>query len=234
MSTKTIVVADDTAFVRERFATALSEAGLHSITVASMPELLACLKPEHQKIDLVLLDLHLGPRRGVDVARIVTDRVGQDVPVLIFSGTIANAGEARALAALGVAGYINEYCAPQHILPSLAPHLYPDKFDRRGSPRVILAVGVSYRLGNQIASGLSLNLGKGGIGIRTMSPLETGSVARVRFRLPGDLRDIEADARVMWADRNLGMGLQFERLNMTDQAAIDDFVDGHFFANRRA
>ncbi|MGE3844003.1 MAG: PilZ domain-containing protein [Vicinamibacterales bacterium] len=234
MSTKTIVVADDTAFVRERFATTLSEAGLNSIAVASMPELLACLKPDAARIHLVVLDLHLGPRRGEDLVRMVMERAGQDVPVVIFSGTIANAAEARAVAAMGVAGYVNEYCAQQHILPSLAPHLYPDKFDRRSSARVNVALSVSYRVANQIASGLSLNLGKGGIGIRTMSPIEVGAQARVRFRLPGDVRDIEADARVMWADRNLGMGLQFERLNMTDQAAIDDFVDGHFFANRRA
>ena len=52
--------------------------------------------------------------------------------VVIFSGTIANADEVRELAALGVAGYINEYSAVQHILPSLAPHLFPDSFSRRG------------------------------------------------------------------------------------------------------
>jgi hypothetical protein len=30
------------------------------------------------------------------------------------------------------------------------------------------------------------------------------------------------------------MGLQFERMAAEDQAAIDDFVDQHFFSNRRS
>jgi hypothetical protein len=32
----------------------------------------------------------------------------------------------------------------------------------------------------------------------------------------------------------VGMGLQFERVEPTDQRAIDEFVDSHFFSNRKA
>ena len=102
------------------------------------------------------------------------------------------ADEVRDLAALGVAGYVNEYSAVQHILPSLAPHLFPDNFNRRGSPRVVLGIPVAYRFGNTIAAALTLNLSKGGVAIRTMSPLQ-GRKLRVRFRLPGSKRDIEAE-----------------------------------------
>ena len=93
------------------------------------------------------------------------------LPILVFSGTISSADEVRELAALGVAGYVNEYSAVQHILPSLAPHLFPDNFNRRGGPRVVLGIPVAYRFGNTIAAALTLNLGKGGIAIRTTSPL---------------------------------------------------------------
>jgi hypothetical protein len=67
-----------------------------------------------------------------------------------------------------------------------------------------------------------------------MSPLEAGAKARVRFRLPGSKRDIEAESRVAWSDRRVGMGLQFETVNSADQGAIDEFVDQHFFSNRKA
>jgi hypothetical protein len=30
------------------------------------------------------------------------------------------------------------------------------------------------------------------------------------------------------------MGLQFEKVDPADQAAIDEFVDRHFFSNRKA
>ena len=95
------------------------------------------------------------------------------MPILVFSGTIGNADEVRDLAALGVAGYVNEYSAVQHILPSLAPHLFPDNFNRRGSPRVVLGIPVAYRFGNTIAAALTLNLSKGGVAIRTISPLRS-------------------------------------------------------------
>ena len=117
------------------------------------------------------------------------------LPILIFSGTITSAEEVRELAALGVAGYVNEYSAVQHILPSLAPHLFPDNFNRRGSPRVVLGIPIAYRFGNTIAAALTLNLSRGGIAIRTTSPLENGAKVRLRFRLPGSKRDIDAEAR---------------------------------------
>jgi uncharacterized protein (TIGR02266 family) len=122
----------------------------------------------------------------------------------------------------------------QNILPSLAPHLFPDNFNRRGSPRVVLGIPVAYRFGNTIAAALTLNLSKGGVAIRTMSPLDQHAKVRVRFRLPGSKLDVEADSRVAWSDRRVGMGLQFEKADPADQAAIDEFVDQHFFTNRKA
>ena len=47
-------------------------------------------------------------------------------------------------------------------------------------------------------------------------------------------RDIEAESRIAWSDRRVGMGLQFEKVEPVDQAAIDEFVDQHFFTNRKA
>jgi hypothetical protein len=56
----------------------------------------------------------------------------------------------------------------------------------------------------------------------------------VRFRLPGGQRDLDVESRVAWSDRRVGMGIQFERVAPADQHAVDTFVDGHFFTNRRA
>jgi uncharacterized protein (TIGR02266 family) len=234
VSSKTVIVADDTAFVRDRFATALLGAGHKAMTVKSAAELLARVRADLAHVDLLVLDLRLPHAGGVELVRAIRKIDSGRIPILVFSGTIANAEEVRDLAALGVAGYVNEYSAVQHILPSLAPHLFPDNFNRRGSPRVVLGIPVAYRFGNTIAAALTLNLSKGGIAIRTMSPLEQGAKARVRFRLPGSRTDIEAESRVAWSDRRVGMGLQFERVEPSDQQAVDEFVDQHFFTNRKA
>ncbi len=229
---RTVVIADDTAFVRDRFRSVLEGAGHRAIGVRSAAELLARVRADLDSIDLVVLNLRLPPSSGVEIVRSVRKLDGGRLPLLIFSGTISSAEEVRALAALGVAGYLNEYCAVQHILPSLAPHLFPDTYNRRESARVVLGIPVSYRYGTTIAAALTLNLSKGGLAIRTMSPLAVGVRALTRFRLPGSKRDIDAEARVAWSDRRAGMGLQFERVDPADRTAIDEFVDAHFFTKR--
>ena len=161
MSNKTVIVADDTAFVRDRFATALVGAGHKALTVKSAAELLAHIRADLAEIDLLVLDLRLPHAGGVELVRTIRKIDGGRLPILVFSGTIASAAEVKDLAALGVAGYVNEYSAVQNILPSLAPHLFPDNFNRRGSPRVVLGIPVAYRFGNTIAAALTLNLSKG-------------------------------------------------------------------------
>jgi hypothetical protein len=80
------------------------------------------------------------------------------LPILVFSGTVTSAEEVRDPAALGVAGYVNEYSAVPHMLPSIAPHLFPDNFNRRGSPRVVLGIPIACRVGKTISAALTLNL----------------------------------------------------------------------------
>jgi uncharacterized protein (TIGR02266 family) len=234
VAAKTIVVADDTAFVRDRFRAALEAAGHRALAVKSAAELLARVRADLNQIDLIVLDLRLPHAPGVDLVRSIRKLDDGKLPILIFSGTIANAEEVRELASLGVAGYVNEYSAVQHILPSLAPHLFPDNFNRRSSPRLVLGIPIQYRFGNTIAAALTLNLSHGGIAIRTTSPLEAGAKIKVRFRMPGGKRDIDAEGKIAWSDRRVGMGVQFERVDPASQTIIDSFVDAHFFSNRKA
>ena len=233
-TTKTVIVADDTAFVRDRFATALLSAGHTALTVKSAAELLVRVRADLARIALIVLDLRLPHAGGVELVRSIRKLDQGRLPILVFSGTIATAEEVRDLAALGVAGYVNEYSAVQHILPSLAPHLFPDNFNRRGSPRVVLGIPIQYRFGNTIAAALTLNLSHGGIAIRTTSPLDGGAKIKVRFRMPGSKKDVDAEGRVAWSDRRVGMGIQFDKVDPANQTIIDNFVDAHFFSNRKA
>jgi uncharacterized protein (TIGR02266 family) len=234
VSAKTVIVADDTAFVRDRFRTALETAGHRAVGVKSAAELLARVAADVAQIDLIVLDLRLPHTPGVELVRSIRKLDEGKLPILVFSGTIANTEEVRELAALGVAGYVNEYSAVQYILPSLSPHLFPDHFNRRSSTRVVLGIPIQYRFGNTIAAALTLNLSSGGISIRTTNPLHNATPVKVRFRLPGSKLDINADGRVAWSDRRVGMGILFEKVDPASQTLIDNFVDAHFFTNRKA
>ena len=155
--------------------------------------------------------------------------------VLVFSGTISSADEVRELASLGVAGYVNEYSAVQHILPSLAPHLFPDSFNRRGSPRVVLGIPIAYRFGNTIATALTLNLSRGGIAVRTDQPARNrraraASVPPARRQARAGCRG----ARRLVRPPGRAWACSSNASKRPDQAAIDEFVDAHFFNNRRA
>ena len=231
-ATKTVLIAGESSFVRERFQAVLQEAGHTAVVAHSAAEVLGRVRADLADLDLLVLDLRIPLTPGVDLVRAIRKLDNGRLPILVFSGTISSAEQVRELAALGVAGYVNEYSAVQHILPSLAPHLFPDNFNRRSSPRVVVSIPVAYRCNGTITAVLTLNIGKGGLSLRTMSPLAIGSKTRVRFGLPGASQEIEADARVTWSDHRIGMGLQFDRLEPGDQASIDEFVDGHFFSAR--
>jgi uncharacterized protein (TIGR02266 family) len=232
VAAKTVLIADDTAFVRERFGAALGDAGHHAVLVGTAADVLSRLREHGDRLDLLVIDLRLPNSKGVDLVRAI--RQSSNAPILVFSGTIANADEVRQLTALGVTGFINEYTAPMHILPALAPHLFPDSFNRRSSPRVALSITVSYRMDSAIASAVCANISKGGIFLRTLTPQPRGKRLRVRFRLPGSKREVDTEAVVAWSDARTGMGLQFVSLSHDQQAELDAFVDRSFFSNRKA
>ena len=226
---KTVLVAADTPFVRDRFKAALDAAGHRAVVVKSVAQLLAQVHADLDDLDLIVLDLRMPHASGVELVRRIRKLDQGHLPILVFSGTVTSAEEVRELAGLGVGGYLNEYSAVEHILPSIAPHLFPDNFNRRGGPRVVMGIPVSYRAGGTIAAALSLNLSRGGLAIRTSSPLARKTALKVRFALPGAKRELETEAVVCWSNKRAGMGIRFTSVKPADQAAIDEFVNAHFF-----
>ena len=57
LAARTVLVADDTAFVRDRFKAALEAAGHKTLTVQTGQELLAQVRANVSRIDLIVLDL---------------------------------------------------------------------------------------------------------------------------------------------------------------------------------
>ncbi|MSO34961.1 MAG: TIGR02266 family protein [Acidobacteria bacterium] len=224
-----MLVAADTPFVRDRFQAALAVAGHRAVVVKSVAQLLARVHADLDELDLIVLDLRMPHASGVELVRRIRKLDQGRLPILVFSGTVTSAEEVRELAALGVGGYLNEYSAVEHILPSIAPHLLPDNFNRRGGPRVVMGIPVSYRAGGTIAAALSLNLSRGGIAIRTSGPLPRDATVKLRFALPGAKRELETEGVVCWSDERAGMGMRFTSVKPADQTAIDEFVNAHFF-----
>lgn len=225
MSDRTILVAHRSEAVRERFGEALGEAR-HQFVLAADARAARRALARQAPVSLALVDLGLADD-GVALVRALRSDAGRALPIVVFAGSVSRARDVAALAAMGISGFVNEHATRPQILPALAPHLFPDNFNRRTSPRVTLGVPVSFRAGQVTSGAVTLDVGKAGLAIRTMSPLPRGSVVQLRFRLPGVSSDLEASARVAWSDRKVGMGLQFEHLTAADQATVDAFVEEH-------
>ncbi|HVB37242.1 MAG TPA: PilZ domain-containing protein, partial [Vicinamibacterales bacterium] len=206
-------------------------AGHRARGAAGAVELLADLTGTGPPPDLLLLDLRLTSAPAADLLQAIRD-AAPGLPVVLFSGSVTGAAEVRALVGFGISGYVNEHTASRQILPALAPHLFPDSFNRRGSPRVAFGAPVACHAGDTIVAAVAFDLSRGGLGVRTTVPLDTGTEVRLRFRLPGGAADLDAGARVAWSDHRTGMGLQFTGLDAAARRAIDDFVDAHAAAPR--
>src|SRR5262245_50393210 len=92
-TTKTVLVAEDTAFVRDRFKAAIESAGHRALTVRTAAELLARVRADRSALDLLLIDLRLPDSTGIDVVREVRSLDEGRLPILIFSGTVTSADE---------------------------------------------------------------------------------------------------------------------------------------------
>jgi uncharacterized protein (TIGR02266 family) len=230
---RTVLVADETAFVRDRFRSALTGAGHRVLLAGNRAELLACLESAGPTIDLLVLDVHLVASGATSLVGHIRRALTHSPPIIAFSGTVGSPDVVQELAALGVTTFLNEYTSEGNIVRALQSFLSGDAVHRRTSPRVAIGVAVSYRHGHSIGTAVTLNVGRGGVAIRSTNPLAVGTPVRVRLRLPAPCNELEADGRVVWSDPGTGMGLQFTRVAPDAQARLDAFVDSHFFSNRR-
>lgn len=225
MSVKTILVAHRSLAVRDRFAAALAEAQQEYLLAGAATALRAALLNDRAPVSLALVDLQLAD--GADPIAFISEIRGarpRTFPIVVFAGSVASADLIGGLSAAGVAGYVNEHADAPQILPALAPHLFPDSFNRRASQRAAVAVPVSFRAGQTIAAAETRDIGKGGLGIQTMDPLPAGTPLSFTLKLPDTGFEISASGRVIWADRRIGMGLQYERLSSDAQARLDEYV----------
>ena len=227
---KTVLIATSITEIQKRFASALQDAGNQTVIIDKAAELFTSLRSKASCVNLVILDLQLA-LPGIRIVKKMR-QLDTDVPIIIFSGSINNAAEVRELSELGITRYINENCATQKIIPSLAPQLYQNSFNRRTSVRISLGIPIALRIGGSLTAALTLNLGKGGVGVCKMDPLDVGMKVTVQFKLPASQKEINAVSRVVWSDCRVGMGLLFEEVEMSDQSNVDEFIDQHLFKNK--
>lgn len=97
------------------------------------------------------------------------------------------------------------YPTPKSGAPYVLAH--PHELARRQSPRVTLEVAVSYARGRQRGVGHTLNLGLGGMAIRSAEPPAVGETALLVVRLP-DTQPLPFTGVVRWSKPG-SFGIQY-------------------------
>jgi len=223
-STRIVLVAHRTAAIRDRFAVALADARHDAVAADSDVAAIGIVQHALTPFHLALVDLGLS-REPLAFVQTLRERAARPLPVMIFSGSLRSAADVPPLAAMN-AGFINDFAATSQIMPALAPQLFPDNFNRRAARRLSIGIPVTYRTDHLRSGAMTLDVGSGGIAIRTMTPLEKGTSLQLKFRLPNTTGDIETSGRVVWSDRKVGMGIQFEDVSSTHERSIAAFIIG--------
>jgi DNA-binding NtrC family response regulator len=93
-----ILIVDDEAFIRENLERILAEDGFHPLSAADGEE--ALRQVSEAEVDLVLLDLNLGPRSGLEVLAALRE-IDPELLVIIITGygTVESAVEALKMGA---------------------------------------------------------------------------------------------------------------------------------------
>jgi hypothetical protein len=223
-STRIVLVAHRTAAIRDRFAVALADARHEAVAADTELAAIGIVQHALTPFHLALVDLGLS-REPLAFVQTLRERAARPLPLMIFSGSLRSAAEVPPLAAMNV-GFINDFSATSQIMPALAPQLFPDNFNRRAAPRLSIGIPVTFRTDHLRSGAMTLDLGAGGIAIRTMTPLGKGTSLQLKFRLPNVPGDIETAGRVVWSDQKVGMGIQFEDVASAHARSIAAFIVG--------
>jgi len=103
--------------------------------------------------------------------------------------------------------------------------------ERRTVPRHEVAVDVTFESEHNFYTGLTQDLGGGGLFVATGTLRPIGECVRVRLTLPGSPEFLDAIAEVRWVrptetvEGEAGMGLQFLQMSAKTKQAVKAFVE---------
>lgn len=96
----------------------------------------------------------------------------------------------------------------------------------RQTPRAAESIEVHFESKQDFFKAYSVNIGGGGIFVKTANPLEEGREVSVKFNLPGQTKPVTAQGKVAWIKQapEQGMGVRFTKMTAEDVARLNSFI----------
>ncbi len=235
-STKTVLVADDDLFFRQRIRDMLEAAGYHVTEATSGLEVMKLLDDPHAvRPDLMVVDVYMPGLGGLElVQNLRAAATWAAMPIVIVSGMRKDPLLRAELLRLGVVDFVDKFAVTiDSIQPIVDEYLKPSGTKRRSSPRVSHFALCEFK--RQPTEGWQLgfvyNLSAAGVFIRTLTPPPLGAVVDARIDLGASDAKVLIKARVAWVNplqnaggMPCGMGLTFGELPDEARARISQIV----------
>jgi len=101
----------------------------------------------------------------------------------------------------------------------------------RGDKRVKKTLSLSYKDQESFVSAYTSNIGKGGLFIKTSSPLPEGESFILKLKLPGLVEALKINCEVVWVNKDesrtdmpVGMGLRFVDMDKNERFLLDKYI----------
>ncbi len=224
MTTKKILLVDDTNLFLEMQKGFFERSGCQVLTAKSGNEGLAKIRSEVP--DLVLLDLEMPDMNGDEVCGLAKkDERLKKIPIVMLSSRSDQEAIEKCQKA-GCDNYLNKPITQKKLLDETARIL---NIPQRKDVRVSVQIEVEGVLGTNTFCGESVNISRRGMLIKSETLLKNGAVINIKFQLPGQPYHIEAEGVIVRIDEEsfepeFGHGIAFQNLNSIAKKMIGDFI----------
>jgi len=217
--TTTILLVDDVAFHLETERTFLRRRDVKVLTSGQGPQLLALARD--RRPDVAVLDLRAPD--GLQLCRsLKADAVTGAIPIVAVASRL---GELEAVSA-GADVLVFEPISRGEMLDALRGFVH---FPERRQPRCNANLRFTFAIANDIGQAFCRNLSSNGTFLKTDWAPPEGSVLSLRFRLPGEDREIGCRGVVRSLERgdpafSSGFGVEFREILPSDLARLEEFI----------
>lgn len=232
MSTKKILLVDDTKLFIELEKNFLKLSPVRALTAASGEEALEVMRKEQP--DLVFMDLHMPGMGGAACCgRIKSDPTLRSIPVIMVTSS-AKDEDLELCRQAGCNGYITKPIDRKVFLEKAREYLHA--IDRR-EPRLSYRARVTFTVDGVSLSGMSSDLSCGGVYVATERNMQEKQELVLEIPLPGpEDSAVRARGIVAWDNGPgkrkkpslpAGFGVEFIDMKEGDFASIRSFIESH-------
>jgi DNA-binding response OmpR family regulator len=220
VSVRALIVDDDPA-VAEMVRAILASAGMQAETITDSRQ--AATRLPAERFDIVLLDVHMPPPNGIELARRMRAAgYNQDTPLVMMTGEDDLTLQRQAFAA-GANFFLFKPIDRQRVLRVIRATQDSVQHERRRFQRVVVSCRVSLSNGMETVDGMTLDLSLGGMMVKASSTLPKDSMVKV-ILYPGAAGPLQAQGRVVRVLDENRMGLRLMGMNQENSERLQEFL----------